>query len=247
MQQSASRFCHTCKSFFHGPETCPLTFPTYQPVSNKLVSPNTNTEPVEPTLLDSPGTPTVSLSPELQLRSMLAEGTEFLCRSCTKHRLMKLQILRGDPSRREPHVTVVLDAFDESCFVNRSLLPICSVCVHVETGLQEKELTPGLDMCRCATLLVEAACSNCLLDEITGALKCALLRRTKTDTDGSCKIACRCGNAVGAQETARQCVHCRGIATAPFKGYDVKVLDFDCGAEAPTPPVKSESTEDDAA
>jgi hypothetical protein len=247
MEQSASRFCHTCKSFFHGLETCPLTFTTYQPVSNKLVNPDTNTEPVDPILLEGPGTPTITLSSELELRSMLAEGTEFLCRSCTKHRLMKLQILRGDPSRREPHVTVVLDAFDESCVVRRSILPICSACVHVETGLEDKELTPGQDMCRCATLLVEAACSNCLLGEINGALKCALLKRTRTDTDGSCKIACRCGNAVGAQETARQCVHCRGIATAPFKGYDVKVLDFDCGAEAPTPPVKSESTEDDAA
>jgi hypothetical protein len=178
---------------------------------------------------------------------MLAEGTKNLRRSCTKHRLMQLQILQGDPSRRQPHVTVVLDAFDESCLVERSLLPICSTCVHAETGLQEKDLTPGLDMCRCATLLVEAACFNCLLGEINGALKCALLKRTRTDADGLCKIACRCGNAVGTQEAGRQCVHCHGIVTAPFKRYDGQVLEFGRGAEAPKPSIKSEITEEDAA
>jgi hypothetical protein len=223
-----------------------MTFPTYQPVSNKLVGSDTDTKTADLTLLDSPGTSDVSLVTELQLRSMVAEGTEDVRRSCTKHRLMQLQILRGDPARRPSRVTVVLDAFDEDCVVNRSLLPICSTCVHAETGLQQKELAPGLDMCRRATLLVEATCFNCLLCEINGALKCALLKRTKTDADGSCKIACRCGNEIGVHETVRQCVHCRGIATAPFCGYDGQVLKFECGAEAPTPLIKSESTEEGA-
>jgi hypothetical protein len=247
MAQSASRFCPTCKSFFHGPDTCPTTFLTYQPVSNTLVDSDTDTKTADLTLLDSPSTPNVSLASELQLRAMVAEGTGNVRRSCTKHRLVQLQLTRGDPARRQSRMTVVLDAFDEDCVVNRSLLPVCSTCMHAETGLQEKDLASGLDMCRCATLLVEAECFNCLLCEINGALKCALLKRTKTDTDGSCKIACRCGNEVGVQETARQCVHCRGIATAPFCGYDGQDLDFECGAEAPTPSIKNENTEEDSA
>jgi hypothetical protein len=176
MAQSASRFCPTCKSFFHGPDTCPTTFLTYQPVSNTLVDSDTDTKTADLTLLDSPSTPNVSLASELQLRAMVAEGTGNVRRSCTKHRLVQLQLTRGDPARRQSRMTVVLDAFDEDCVVNRSLLPVCSTCMHAETGLQEKDLASGLDMCRCATLLVEAECFNCLLCEINGALKCALLK-----------------------------------------------------------------------
>lgn len=127
----------------------------------------------------------------------------------------------------------MLDGFDDSCFVTRRpLLPICSTCVQAETGLEETALPPGLDLCRCATMLARAACPNCVLWEIHAGLKYELLTRTKPSEDGSCEVACWCGKAVTAEQTARQCAYCRGIATFPFCAYGGEVLQFEDGVEA---------------
>lgn len=142
---------------------------------------------------------------------------------------------------------IVLEDFDDSCIVQRSLLPICSGCVHAETGLQENKLASGLDMCRCATMLARAACPNCVLGEINGAMAYGALTRIKPSMDSSCKIACKCGNEVGAEKTARQCVHCGGIATAPFRGYGGQELEFECGAECPALSHEVQSTGGDSA
>jgi hypothetical protein len=233
MVLSESPYCPACNSFFHAPDTCPKTLPpTYQPVSNLLVEHDAHTG-VGGSQAQTPLTQNADLALELQLRSVLAAGIGHEGRRCETHRKMQLQLLGKAPSGRNKGVAIVLDAFDDSCFVSRPLLPICSTCVQAETGLEERALPSGLDMCRCATMLTRAACPNCVLWEIHLALKCEVFKRTKTCEDGSCEIACRCGRPVTVEETARQCAYCRGIATAPFYGYGGQVLEFGSGVVAP--------------
>jgi hypothetical protein len=81
-------------------------------------------------------------------------------------------------------------------------------------------------------MLARAACPNCVLWEIHAGLKYELLTRTKPSEDGSCEVACWCGKAVTAEQTARQCAYCRGIATFPFCAYGGEVLQFEDGVEA---------------
>jgi hypothetical protein len=189
-----SSYCTACNSFFHAPDACPKTLPTYQPISNLQAQ-------VLPTL-------NADLVLELQLRSILAEGIGAEGRRCDKHRKMQLQILGKAPSGRYASVPIVLDGFDDSCFVTRRpLLPVCSTCVHAETGLEATALSLGLDMCRCATMLARAACPNCVLWEIHAALKYEVPERMKLNEDGSCEITCRCEKAVIAEQTARQCAY----------------------------------------
>lgn len=254
MVQIESRFCPTCESFFHGPDTCPKTLLIYQPVSNALVDTGANigVAACQMRSLFAPqhysiGSPAAALSFELRLRSALSEGVGDDCCRCDKHRVMHLQIHRKAPTGRHARVPTVLDDFDDSHVVERSLLPICSVCAHAETGLKETSLATGLDMCRCATMLARAACPNCVLGEINGAMDYSVLQRTKPDVVGFCKIACKCGNEVGAEETARQCAYCGGIATAPFRGYGGQELMFECGAEGPTLSYEVQSTREFAA
>jgi len=232
MVLSESSYCPACNSFFHAPDTCPKTLSTYQPVSNTLVGNGAHTGVVD-LMVQDPSTPPTDLTLELHLRSVLSEGLGNEGRRCNEHRMMQLQLLNKAPSGRYTSVAVVLDAFDDSCLVSRSLLPICSTCVHAETGLEATALPSGLDMCRCATMLARAACPNCVLFEIHAALKYEVFKRTKVGEDGSCEIACRCGKAITAEVKARQCAYCRGIATAPFHGYGGQVLEYKCGVEAP--------------
>jgi hypothetical protein len=81
-------------------------------------------------------------------------------------------------------------------------------------------------------MLARAACPNCVLFEIHGALKYEVHKRTTLSGDGSCELACKCGKAIATKETVRQCAYCRGIVTAPFHGYGGQVLEFRYGAEA---------------
>ena len=228
MVLSESSYCPACNSFFHSADTCPKTLPAYQPSSNVLIRPASSTSERYDTV-DT----TADLSLELQLRSIIADGIGNEGRRRDRHHRMHLQMLEEVPSNRRAREPIVLDYFDDSCVVTRSLLPICSSCVRAETGLEETALAPGLDMCRCATMLARAACPICVLGEINGALKYDVLKRTRPVADGSCEIACKCGNVVTAEGTARQCAYCRGIATAPLHGYGCQILEFDCGAGAP--------------
>lgn len=237
MVQSESSYCAACNSFFHAPDRCPKTLPAYQPVSNTLVRHATDDEATE----EAPLTPNTELALELQLRSVLAGGIGHEGRRCDNHRKGQLQLLGKAPSGRHASVSIVPDAFDDSSFATRTLLPLCSTCVHAETGLEAPAVPAGLDMCRCATMLARAACPNCVLLEIHIALKYEMFKRTKLSEDGSCEIACRCGKAVTAEEMARQCTYCRGIATAPFYGFGGQVLEF-TGAEVPMAPVDEGKT-----
>lgn len=234
MVLSESSYCAACNSFFHAPDTCPKTLPTYQPVSNVLVEHGPQTGAID---LQAQVLPTLNagLALELQLRSILAGGIGTEGRRCAKHRRMQLQILSKAPSGRHASVPIVLDGFDDSCFVTRrSLLPICSTCVQAETGLEETALPQGLDICRCATMLARAACPNCVLWEIRAGLKYELLTRTKPSEDGSCEVACGCGKAITAEKMARQCAYCRGIVTTPFCAYGGEVLQFKDGVDPQT-------------
>lgn len=85
-------------------------------------------------------------------------------------------------------------------------------------------------------MLARAACPNCVLCEIHAALKYEVFKRTKSGEDGSCEIACRCGKAITAEVKARQCAYCRGIATAPFRGFGGQVLEYKYGVEVPMMP-----------
>ena len=232
MVSSESRYCPACNSFFHTPDTCPKTLPTYQPVSNALIGHGAHAGEGDLRTQD-PLTSPPGLALELRLRSILAEGLGNEGRRCNEHHKMQLQLLSKAPAGRHASVAIVLDAFDDSCLVSRSLLPICSTCVHAETGVEATALPTGLDMCRCATMLARAACPNCVLCEIHAALKYEVYKRTKSGEDGSCELACRCGKAITAEVTARQCAYCRGIATAPFHGYGGQVLEYKYGVEAP--------------
>lgn len=242
MAAAESIYCPPCNSFFHSPDNCPKTLPpTYKPVSNKLIGSSANISVSDFRLISQldpqhfnidPTTATLDL--ELQLRWALSKGIGNGGRRCDKHRKMQLQMLgkaRWNQKNDEP---IVPDAFDDGFVATRTLLPICSACVHDETGLEQRALASGLDMCRCATMITAAACPNCVLGEINGALKCELLRKTDSSTDEACKTACRCGNEVDAAETARQCAYCRGIATAPFYGYAGQELDFSRDDETAT-------------
>lgn len=164
MLQSGSDYCPACNSFFHAPDTCPKTLPTYQPVSNTLIGPVANTWASD------------GLALELHLRSILAYGIGHEGRRCDMHRKMHSQMLGHKPTDRFAHLPIVLDYFDDSCVVTRSLLPICSTCVQTETGLEKGALVSGLDMCQCATMLARAPCPNCMLGEINGAFKYDVLR-----------------------------------------------------------------------
>ena len=86
-------------------------------------------------------------------------------------------------------------------------------------------------------MLARAPCPKCVLLEIHVGLKYEVFKRTELSEDGSCEIVCRCGKAVIAEQTARQCACCRGIATAPFYGFGGQVLEFTC-AEVPMVPVE---------
>ena len=237
-----SRYCPACNSFFHAPDTCPKTLPTYQPVSNALVEHGTHTGASDLRVGD-PSTPPTDLALELHLRSILCEGLGTEGRRCNEHRMMQLQLLSKAPSGRHASVAVVLDDFEDSCFLSRSFVPLCSTCVHAETGLEAKALPSGLDMCRCATMIARAACPNCVLFEIHAALKYEVYKMTKSGEDGSCELACRCGKSVTAEVKARQCAYCRGIATAPFYGYGGQVLEFKCGVDAPILPCEGGKTD----
>lgn len=231
MVQSESSYCAACNSFFHAPDRCPKTLPTYQAVSNTLVE---NADHAGVTEVQAPLTSNTDLALELQLRSVLAGGIGHEGRRCDHHRKGQLQLLGKAPSGRHASVSIVLDAFDDPCLVTRRpLLPLCSTCVHAETGLEATAVPSGLDMCRCATMLARASCPNCVLLEIHVALKYEVFKRTEASEDGSCEIACGCGKAVTAEEMARQCAYCRGIATAPFYGYGGQVLEFGSGVEVP--------------
>lgn len=232
MVLSESSYCPACNSFFHTPDSCPKTLPTYQPVSNTLVGEGTHTGVGDSKTQDPPA-PNTDLALELQLRSILAGGIGKEGRRCNEHHMIQLQLLSKAPSGRHASVAVVLDAFDDSCLVSRSLLPICSTCVHAETGVEATALPSGLDMCRCAPMLARAACPNCVLCEIHAARKYEVFKRTKLGEDGACEIACRCGKAITAEVKARQCAYCRGIATAPFHGYGGQILEYKYGVEAP--------------
>lgn len=238
MVQSECSYCSACKSFFHSPDTCPKTLPTYQPVSNTLAGHGAKDGV---TKVQGPLTSNTDLALELQLRSVLAGGIGHEGRRCEHHRKGQLQLLGKAPSGRHASVSIIMDAFDDSCFATRTLLPLCSTCVHAETGLEATYVPSGLDMCRCATMLARAACPNCVLLEIHAGLKYEMFKRTKLSEDGSCEIACRCGKAVTAEEMARQCAYCRGIATAPFYGFGGQVLEF-TGAEVPMVPVEEGKT-----
>ena len=232
MVLSESSYCPACNSFFHAPDRCPKTLPTYQPVSNTLVRHGTNTGVPD---LQAQALPALNanLAFELQLRSILSEGIGNEGRRCDEHRRMQLQMLGKAPSGRHASVAIVLDAFDDSCLVTRRpLLAICSTCVQAETGVEATALPQGLDMCRCATMLARAPCPNCVLWEIHAALKYDVHIRTKSSEGGSCETACGCGKVVTTEEAARQCAYCRGIATAPFYGYSGQVLEFRYGDEA---------------
>jgi len=245
MMLSESSYCPGCNSFFHAPDTCPKRLPRYQPVSNVLVGHAAHTGATDPQTEVLPASH-ADLALELHLRSILAGGIGHEGRRCDKHHSMQRQILGKAPSGRHARAPIVLDDFDDTGFVTRPFLPICSTCVHTETGLEATKLSSGLDMCRCATMLARARCPNCVLAEIHGALKYEVLKRTKQSKDGASKIACRCGKAITAEETARQCAYCRGIATAPFHGYDGQVLEFRCGAESPVLSDEEGSTDEKA-
>jgi len=204
MVLSESPYCPPCNSFFHAPDTCPKTLPpTYQPVSNVLVKHGAHAIVVD-SKAQAPLTSSDDLASELRLRSILAEGIGHEGRRCDTHRKMQLQLLGKAPSGRNIGVPIVLDAFDDSCFVSRTLLPICSTCVQAETGLEERALPSELDMCRCATMLARAPCPNCVLWEIHIGLKYEVFKRAKKSSeDGSCEIACRCGKTITAEKTAR--------------------------------------------
>lgn len=184
----------------------------------------------------STDTTTATLDLELQLRFALSKGIGNWGRRCDKHRRMQLQMLGKAPWGRKDDEPIIPDAFDDSFVVTRTFVPICSACVREETGLEQTALASGLDMCRCATMLTAATCHSCVLGEINGALKCELLRKTDCSTDETCKTACRCGNEVDdAAKTVRQCVYCRGVATAPFYGYGGQELDLSCDTKARMP------------
>ncbi|KAM0709972.1 hypothetical protein Q7P35_002334 [Cladosporium inversicolor] len=229
MVLSESSYCPACNSFFHAPDTCPKKRPTYQPVSNTLVGNGANDGVLE---VQVPLTSNTDLALELQLRSVLAQGIGHEGRRCDNHRKGQLHFLGKAPSGRHASVSIVLDAFDDSSFATRTLLPLCSTCVQAETGLEATAVPSGLDMCRCATMLARAPCPKCVLLQIHTGLKYEMFKRTKLSEDGSREIACRCGKAVTADEMARQCAYCRGIATAPFYGYGGQILEF-TGAEVP--------------
>jgi hypothetical protein len=236
-----SSYCPACNSFCHTPNTCPKTLPkdtaqrhcpktlpTYQRISNALIGPATSSQD-QSNIGDFNG----DLSLGLRLRSILANGIGNEGRRCNKHRSMQLQMLCETPPDRHAYVPIVLDTFDDSCIVPRTLLPICSTCVQAETGLEETALPSGLDMCRRATMLARAACPNCVLGQINGALKYDVLTRTKLSTKDACETPCKCGNVITADETGRQRVYCCGIAMTPFHGYGGQMLKFEGGAKAP--------------
>jgi hypothetical protein len=97
MKSSESSYCAACNSFFHAPDECPKTLPTYQPVSNALVGQDPHTGAVD---LQAQVVPVLNadLALEIQLRSILAEGIGTEGRRCDKHRRMQLQILGKAPS-----------------------------------------------------------------------------------------------------------------------------------------------------
>ena len=201
MVLSESSYCPACNSFFHAADTCPKTLFTYQPVSNTLVGHGAHTG-ANDLRTQNPPTPPTDLALELHLRSILSEGLGSEDRRCNEHRMMQLQLLNNAPSGRHASVTIVLDALDDCCLVSRSLLPLCSTCVHDETGLEATALPLGLDMCWCTTKLVRAACPSCVLFKIHAVLKYEVFKRTKSGEDGSCEIAYRCGKAITAEVTA---------------------------------------------
>lgn len=124
---SESSYCPACNSFFHAPDECPKTLPTYQQVSNVLVGQYAHigvTDPQTRALLIS--NDEVALEP--RLRSILAKGIGHEGRRCDTHRKMQLQLLSKAQSGRNTGVSIVLDVFDDSCFVTRTLLSICSTC-----------------------------------------------------------------------------------------------------------------------
>lgn len=145
---SESRYCPACNSFFHTPERCPKTLPTYQPVSNALIEHGAHAGEGD-LRTQNPLTSPPDLALELRLRSILSEGLGNEGRRCNEHHKMQLQLLSKAPAGRHASVAIVLDAFDNSCLVSRSLLPICSICVHAETGVE-------------ATALPTDACEGCL-------------------------------------------------------------------------------------
>jgi len=198
---SGSSFCAPCGSYFHTPATCPQQQPaTYTPVSN--AGPY-NQQAVEH---------------EWHYRSLFAAGIPHdKTPSCGKHTAMRLQTIGQLPSGYS-EVPLVKDAFRTDFVATRTLLPLCKDCLVKESDVQEP--VPGLDQCKCATKIATAECSQCIIAEINGTVKFASKKRSPNTKDPAAPIKCRCGKPVAETELqARQCVYCKGIATAPFRNY----------------------------
>lgn len=102
---------------------------------------------------------------ELHLRALLSpppdpSKTHTLttgARQCPAHHAIQNHL--EDREKRQPHITyyTATPAYDTTFLQTRSTLqPLCGSCVEEETGFDQLLLPPGLDLCRCATILASA-------------------------------------------------------------------------------------------
>jgi len=201
----ASPNCTDCSSFFHPIDACPKRVAVaYTPVNN-----------ITTTSLDDL---VLAIDTEWHYRNLFSQGIPHIqTGSCSKHATMRLQSI-GRLPLGHPEVPLIKDAFRDGFVLTRTLLPICRDCMKAESGI--REAIDGLDYCKCATLLATAPCSQCVIAEINGSLKFAVKKREMEGEKQERKVKCRCGGVVEERVVqARQCVYCKGVATAPFRNY----------------------------